>query len=217
MTSVFIADDHKLIRNGIISTLNASGDVDILGEASNGKDALAGIKKLKPDIVLLDISMPDMNGIEVMQELSSEFSSAKVLFLTMYDDYNYINKCLEVGASGYLVKSDVGEEIVEAIKTVAKGGTYFSNSVQKAVMSNYTDTLNKKKKTEEVEIIVLTKREKEVVKLVSDGFTSGQIAEKLFVSPRTIDTHRANLMKKLKVKNSVELVNKVREFSLLDT
>ncbi len=215
MIKVLIADDHELIRNGIRSTLQQKGGFEIIAEASNGVEAYDKIMDAMPDVGLLDISMPGMNGIELMEKLLKSGSKTKILFLTMYDDYEYINRCLEVGASGYLVKGDTGSEIAEAIETVSNGGSYFSKSVQNAVMQNYTNQVSKKKKESLKEDVNLTKREKEVVKLVSDGLTSIEIANQLYVSPRTIDTHRANLMKKLDVKNSVELINKVRTLDLL--
>lgn len=217
MIKILIADDHELIRNGIKSTLKAKRDFKIAGEASNGNEAMQLLLKHKPDVLLLDISMPGLSGIEVAQEIKVQGIDVKILFLTMYDGYEYINKCLEVGASGYLVKTDAGDELVQAITTIAEGGNYYSGMVHKAVMDNHASSIGKKKMAQKINEIGLTKREKEVVKLVAEGMTSIAIAKKLFVSPRTIDTHRSNLMKKLEVKNSAELVNKIIELDLLNS
>lgn len=211
MITILIADDHDLIRNGIKSTLSGCSDFDIIGEASNGILTLELLREKSPDVLLLDISMSEMNGIEVAKIINDECIPTKVLFLTMYDGYEYINKCLEIGASGYLVKTDAGHELVEAVRKVANGGKYYSRAVHNSVMANYSSSFEKKKAGE----VGLTKREKEVVKLVAKGMTSITIGENLCVSPRTVDTHRANLMKKLEVKNSAELVNKIRELDLL--
>lgn len=216
MINVFICDDHELIRNGIKSTLKGRKDIKVVGEAGNGEQTMLLIADLEVDILLLDISMPVMNGIELIEHLVKEGSETKVLFLTMYDNYEYINKCLEAGAAGYLVKSDAGEELVNAITTITSGSTYYSNTVHKAVMDNYTTSVSKKRSGAIITDVGLTKREKEIVKLIARGMTSIQIAEKLFVSPRTVDTHRANLMKKLEVKNSPELVYRIRELNLFE-
>lgn len=211
MIKVIIADDHELIRNGIKSTLENQKEIKIIGEAKNGKEALEITEQLNPDVLVLDVSMPIKNGFEVAEQIIEKPNSPKVLFLTMYDDYEFINKCLDISGSGYLVKTDVGGELSDAIIAVYNGQKYYSNTVQKVIVHNYSMTKSHSKK----ETVKLTNREKEVVNLLAKGMTSADIAESLFVSPRTIDTHRANLMRKLEVKNSVELINKLTSLNLL--
>lgn len=214
MSTIIIADDHELIRNGIKSVIGNNPNLKLLGEASNGQQAWDLTQQYNPDILLIDISMPKMNGIDVAKKIMEVDLPTKIIFLTMYDGYEYINKCLELGVSGYLVKSDVGQELIQAIDAVSEGGKFFSEKVHKAVMENYTSMAANKKSNASDLNISLTNRELEVVKLVAKGLTSSVIAEKLFVSPRTVDTHRANLMKKLKVKNSAQLVSKIQELDL---
>lgn len=215
MINVLIVDDHELIRNGIKSTLKRSDKIVVIGEADNGLKALEQIRKKEVNVVLLDISIPELNGIEVAQKIINDKKDIHIIFLTMYDSYEYINKCLELGVNGYLVKSDIGDELEEAIEKVCAGVKYYSMTVHKTIMDNYTSSISQREVDKKKNEIGLTRREKEVVKLVADGFTSNEIAKYLVVSPRTVDTHRANLMKKLDVKNSAELVSKIRELEIL--
>ena len=213
MIKVFIADDHELIRNGIKATLAGSHDIEVVSEASSGVEVLENLLDIKPDLLLLDISMPELNGLQVIEKVKEMMPEIKVIFLTMYDDFEYINKCFELGGDGYIVKKDVGNELPEAIRKVASGFNFFSDSVHAAILKSHTSKTIKTRSGSHKPN--LTRREIEVVKLIAEGMTSASIAAKLFVSPRTIDTHRANLMRKLEVKNSAELINKIREFGII--
>ncbi|MEL6533909.1 MAG: response regulator transcription factor [Bacteroidota bacterium] len=211
---IIIADDHELIRNGIKATLDNLDNIQLIGEAGDGPDALEVIRSKEPDLAILDISMPGLTGIEVLSQLAKDGATTKVIMLTMHSDYQYVDKCLELGAKGYVAKGDAGTDMLDAIKHVTEGKIFFSSSIQAVVLENFAQGSGKKG-TDEEEVHV-TKREKEVLKMVGEGLTSAQIAETLFVSPRTVDTHRANLMRKLEVKNAVELVIKARDMKLID-
>jgi two-component system response regulator NreC len=208
-----LADDHAMIRAGVKNLLRESKDIVVIGEAENGRQALDLYEELKPDLIILDISLPDMNGMEVTQKILAFDPSANILMLSMYDDEDYVGRCIENGVKGYVVKNESGEELEYAVHTILEGKTYFSQAVHKVILNKYKRAAVKKK--ERHEDIRLTAREIEIVKLIDDGLTSQQMADKLFISPRTVETHRANLMKKFGVKNSIELVKKARLINIL--
>jgi DNA-binding NarL/FixJ family response regulator len=210
---VLIADDHSMIRDGVKALLLKDKELSVVGEAVNGMQAIEKYTLLNPDLLILDISMPDMNGMEVAQHILKEHAEAKIIILSMYDDEDYISRCMEHGVKGYVVKNETGSELEYAVKTVLKGQNYFSNQVQQVIFKKYSNNVTKKKLKEPD--IKLTSREVEIVKLISQGLTSQQMANKLFISPRTVETHRANLMKKAGVKNAMELVNKVEKLGLM--
>lgn len=211
---IALIDDHSLIRDGIKSLLMTFNDENLaIVEGSNGKEALEIVKNEQPDIIVLDISMPDMNGMQVAEEIINSGDDTKVIMLSMYSDYEYVSHCIEIGVHGYILKGE-GHEIVEALESLSTGRPYYSSGVRDLIVSQYTAKV-RKKNTEE-EKIILTNREKEVIKHVIDGLTSLEIADILFISARTVDTHRSNIMKKLKVKNSIALINKAKELTLLE-
>jgi DNA-binding NarL/FixJ family response regulator len=210
---ILIADDHVMIRDGVKSLLSKNKELSVAGEASNGAEALEKYKSIKPDLLILDISMPDMNGMDAAEQILKVDPDAKIIILSMYDDEDYISRCMEYGVKGYVVKNETGSELDYAVNTVLKGQTYFSNQVQKVIFTKYSNTVSRKKQKDPE--VKLTGREVEIVRLISEGFTSHQMAEKLFISPRTVETHRANLMKKAGVKNSIELVKKMEKIGVL--
>jgi DNA-binding NarL/FixJ family response regulator len=206
--TVLLVDDHKIIRDGIKSLLEGVENIKIVGEASNGVEAIEFFKKQPADVVIMDIRMPEMSGIETTQYLTQNYPNVKVLALTMHDEEAFIYKMLNAGASGYLLKNVGKEEFVTAIQKVYKGDNYFSldlatKMITNMVLTKSSDTSNEVIENEELQ---LTKREIEVIKLIAEGLTSQEIADKLFISPRTVDTHRRNLLQKLNVKNTAELI-----------
>ncbi len=217
---IVLADDHSLIRDGIRLSLESHTGFDIVGEAGSGKEAIAVVNKLHPDILILDISMPDLTGMEVAKVLQGQCDT-RVLFLTQHDDPAYILECINCGAKGYILKDTQRAELIKAIQKIAAGENYFTNVVYEVVMKNYgsaAPSTKEEKKTvvnEDGDLVNLTKREREVLKYVIQGMTSAKIAKELFISARTIDTHRMNIMNKLKVKNAAELVKKALEQSLI--
>jgi len=210
---ILIVDDHAMIRDGIRSLLSKNKELVVAGEAENGNDAVTKYKSLEPDLLIMDISMPDMNGMDAAQQILKDNPDARIIILSMYDDEDYISRCMETGVKGYVVKNETGSELDYAVKTVLKGQNYFSSQVQQVIFKKYSNNVTKKKEKEPD--LKLTSREVEIVKLISEGLTSNQMADSLFISPRTVETHRANLMKKTGAKNSIELVKLIEKMKLI--
>ena len=210
---ILIADDHAMVRDGVKNLIHQNKDLTVIGEAKSGNETLELYERLKPDLLILDISMPDMNGMEVSRHILGKNPQANIIILSMYDDEDYISRCLEYGVKGYVVKNESGSELEYAIKSVLQGKNYFSRQAQDVIFKKYSQNVTRKKLKEDT--IKLTKRELEIIGLISDGLTSQQMADRLFISHRTVETHRANLMKKLSVKNAIELVKKAQQLNLL--
>lgn len=199
--NIFIVDDHKMIRDGIKLMLANEKDLNIIGEADGAEQTFNFINKHHKtiDVILMDISMPKMNGIELTKQLLAKYPDIKILAITMHAEDNYIINMIEAGAMGYILKESGADEIVKAIKTVAEGRKYYSNDVS-VTMINYMMNGNKLDKK-------LSEREEEVLKLIAMGKTNKEAAEILFVSDRTNETHRRNILAKLNCKNSTELIH----------
>jgi DNA-binding NarL/FixJ family response regulator len=208
---ILIADDHAMIRQGVRSLLSRNAKWNVVGEAVNGREAIQHYNDLKPDLMILDISMPELNGMDVAKHILTGDQDAKIIILSMYNDDDYIGKCLEHGVRGYVVKSETGDQLEQAVETVLRGECYFSNEVQKSILKQYS--ISKKRAVDSD--IRLTAREIEIVKLIGEGLTNLEMADRLFISTRTVETHRANLMKKVGVKNAIELVRKVEKLGLI--
>jgi len=209
---ILIADDHAMIRQGVRSLLSRNEQWCVVGEAVNGREAIEHFQQLRPDLMILDISMPEINGMDVARQILNTHDDAKIIVLSMYNDDDYISKCLEHGVRGYVVKSETGDQLEEAVETVLRGDCYFSHEVQKSILKRYSNTLTRKKTS--ANNIRLTAREIEIVQLIGEGMTNQEMADRLFISQRTVETHRANLMKKVGVKNAIELVRKVERLGL---
>lgn len=216
---IVLADDHSIVRDGIKSTLGSEKSISIVGEASNGKEAVELIAKLKPDVAILDITMPEMTGLEAVKKITELGLNTKCLVLSMHDKEEYIMEAIEYGAHGYLLKDTEKEEFIKAIYTVAKGEKYFSIVVSGILVDGYLHKVKSgtslSKSSDDVDDSLLTKREKNILKMVVDGYNNKEIADELLISVRTIETHRGNIMKKLKVKNAVEMVKKALEEKLV--
>jgi DNA-binding NarL/FixJ family response regulator len=198
---IIIADDHRLIRDGIKAMLTRNENFELVGEAESGEQLFDLLKNVIPNVILIDITMPGKNGIEVFTELKKINPNLKFILLTMHEEPEYVIKAVKGGANGYLLKNLEYEELEKAVLTVAGGGKYFNERISKILLENlYSNT------EEEALNGKLTEREQEVLTEIVKGFTTKQIAEKLFISHRTVETHRVNLMKKLDVHNIVELV-----------
>ena len=206
---VFIADDHQMFIDGIKALLSDTTHIQIVGEANNGSQVLEKLKKIQPDILLMDIGMPELNGIETTTIICEKFSNIKVIALTMYDDRNRVLKMLKAGAKGYILKNTSKNELLAAIETLANGGTYYSPQLE----------VNIGKEVSEIEmdpISKLTKREVEVIKLIVLSMTNKEIANLLSLSELTVNTHRKNAMQKLEVKNTAGLVKFAMDNNLND-
>ena len=203
--NILVVDDHKIVRDGILSLLQDEADISIVAQAENGKDALEKIPGVLPHLVLMDINMPVMNGIECAREITRLFPEIKVLALTMLNELEHIKNMLSAGAKGYLLKNSGKEELVMAIKKVMLGQNYFSDEVKDLIMLEMV-----KKKTMPGKIIgekvPLTSRELDILELILQELTNQEIAEKLFISVRTVDAHRRNLLEKTGARNTAGLV-----------
>ena len=200
---ILVADDHKVFREGIISLLQHIPELCVVAEAGSAEEAISETKKHQPNLVLMDIPMGDSNGIEATEILKNNFPGLNVLVLTMHDEYSYISKVLKAGASGYILKDAGKDELISAIRAVASGNTFFSQRVSSSILRNL---LPNEKIKQEKKGVALTKREIEILKLITEEYSNTQIAAKLFISARTVDTHRRNLLEKIGVKNTAGLV-----------
>jgi len=206
--NIAVIDDHLLFRNGIISILDKIEDFSIIGNYNSGQELLDNLEKKKVHVALIDLSMPMMGGEQTIQLAKKKYPDLKFIVLTMHDDAQYIISSLQNGASGYLLKSVHEKELITAIREVAAGKKYYSEEVKQLMMENIAD---KKSSSDEN----LSAREIQIIKMISEGKKTKEIAAQLFVSSRTIDTHRLNIFKKLNVQNSAELIKKSLQLKLL--
>lgn len=209
---ILVADDHNLFRSGIISILSEEKEIFIIGEAETGEELIDKYFRLKPDIVLADISMPDMTGIEALEKILRDDSSAKFLFLSMHEGDEYIYYCYNAGGMGLISKKVLKGELLFALKVVYENKKYFGVDVTEERLRKISDKY-KKDTRREIKKDGLTPREKQILNLISEGCTSNEIAEKLFLSKRTIDSHRTHLMQKLNLKSFPELIKYAINFS----
>jgi DNA-binding NarL/FixJ family response regulator len=203
-TRILIADDHALVRQGIASFLKMSADYEVVGEAADGVEAIEAVKKHKPDVVLMDISMPKLGGLEATVEIKKINPAIKILVLTQYEDTVYIRRFFKAGASGYLLKKAVGGELLTAIETIMSGRTYVHPSIATSVVEGYLGV----QKGEPVEDSYdsLTDREKQVLKLIAEGYTQKEAADILMISAKTVVTHQTNISEKLKIHTRAGLI-----------
>lgn len=211
---VILADDHIIVRNGIKILLESEGEVEVIAEASNGQEAIEKVKQFKPDILISDIRMPIMNGLEATAELKKISPDTKTLILSMHDDEEYIIKSVECGASGYLLKDTTKEEFVKALRSILDGHKYFSGDISDVLVNGYLNKNTGASSQGEAGTAVktdyhITKREKQILQLVYEGHSNKEIADELGKSIRTVETHRFNIMKKLEVSNITELIRKI--------
>ncbi|TAE32513.1 MAG: DNA-binding response regulator [Cytophagales bacterium] len=217
-----LVDDHAIVRDGIRLLLEQVEDFQIVEEATSGEEALEKLKKSdaetnRPDVVLLDISLPGMSGIQTAQTIAKQHKQVRVLMLSMHNNEDYILRSVEAGASGYILKDTSSDEMVKAIRTVATGEKYYSSPVATIILNGYMQQLKKTDKTASVKPrrSKLSKKEKEILQYLVEGMSSREIAEKLQLSVRTVDNHRANMMRRLQVRNAAELVKTAVEEKLL--
>lgn len=205
---VLLADDHNLVRAGIKSLLEDSNNVIVVGEAANGRDAVVLTGQLSPDIVFLDIAMPELNGLEAAARIKKEYPSVRTVILSMHTDEEYVIQALKSGASGYLLKDSAPGELRLTVDTIMKGEIYVSPSISRDVINEYLSRQKRSMQSEEIELNkeILTSRQKEVLQLIAEGNSTKEIAGKLFVSVKTVETHRAHIMEKLGIYDIAGLV-----------
>ncbi len=201
---ILLADDHELIRTGIRNLLGTNKDFAIVGESGDGEDTIRKVHDVKPDVVVIDISMPKMSGIEVTRHLREKFPAVKVLVLTMHENVEYVYQIYKSGAGGYLLKNAGRDEITSAIYAVARGERFFSPRVSELMISEYMKQAERR--DSQSPDSTLTKREEEILRLIAKGLNNQQISHQLFISPRTVNTHRTNIMQKLDIHDVANLV-----------
>jgi DNA-binding NarL/FixJ family response regulator len=211
---VLIAEDHLMVRAGIRALLEKAGDIHVMGEASNGQEAIEMTEALKPDVLIMDIMMPRMNGIQAAENIREMKLPTYILLLSMYSDEGFVHQALQHGVKGYVLKSSVSDELLWAVRTVAGGKTYFSSPISEIVAES---TGNPRSTLPDGDpISSLSPREKEILQLIAEEYTSAEIGKMLFISEKTVEKHRAKLMEKLNVRNLAGLVRLAVKYHLVD-
>ncbi len=201
---VLVVDDHTIVRDGVCALLGLAGDIEVVGEAANGREALEVLRKLMPDVVLMDMAMPIMGGLEATRRIIKEFPGIKVLALTQYDDREYVFPVIEAGACGFISKTAASSELTSGIRSVYLGDSFLSPSVAKFLVESHQQGISTVRSHDPYE--QLTDREREILKLLAEGHITQEIAEMLTISPKTVEGHRTNLMAKLDIHNRIDLV-----------
>ena len=202
-----------LVRAGIRALLEKAGDIHILGEASNGQEAVDLVRELKPDVLIMDIMMPRLNGIQAAEQIQSLKLPTPILLLSMYSDAGFVHKALQCDVKGYVLKSSVSDELLQAVRTVAGGGRFLSSPISELIEEG---TVNSYAANDDDPFASLSPREKEVMMLIAEGYTSAEIGKLLFISDKTVEKHRVRLMKKLNVRNLAGLVRLAIKYHLVD-
>lgn len=216
MTKLLIVDDHAMVRSGLALLLNGRHGIEVVGEASEGDEAIAKAKLTAPDVVLMDLSMPHgKDGMTATTELKSLMPDTAILILTMHDDDEYLFRAIEIGASGYILKNAPHDELVSAIETVARGDAYLYPTATKRLMSQYISRMNEGKELSGP-YESLSEREKEILSWLAKGYTNKEVGEHLFISVKTVETHRSHLMEKLGLRTRPELIKFALEKGLLN-
>jgi two-component system response regulator NreC len=205
-----VVDDHAVVRSGIKLLLEREDDLEVVGEAGNGKDAIFAVRALKPDVILLDVVMPGESGIDVLPSLLRESPATKVLVLSMQDDPSYVREAFAAGASGYVLKEAADEEVVTAVREIANGGRYVHPALGARMVTAEAEA------RAAAEADPLSEREREVLRLLALGYTNQEIAKMLYISVRTAETHRAHIMQKLQISTRAELVRYALAQGLLE-
>ena len=204
MITVYIADDHTIVRDGLKVLLNEQPDIEVVGDAADGRETVRQVRELVPDVVLMDINMPELNGIESTRQIMESCSSTQVVILSMYATQEHIFRALKAGARGYLLKESAGIEVVKAVREVMAGKRYLSEKISEEVIDEY---VHLRDKVEEDDLLSrLSPREREVLQLVVEGKSSAEIADTLYLSPKTVETYRSRLMQKLEIHDIPGLV-----------
>jgi two-component system, NarL family, response regulator NreC len=211
---VLLADDHTILRAGLKMMLNAQPDIETIGEASDGKQAISEAERLSPDVIIMDITMPECNGIEATRQIKRLLPDVRVLILTMHENEEYLFQTLRAGAAGYMLKEAADTDLISAIRVVSSGRFYLSPSAQSMLVSDYLQRVHTGEERDSYS--ALTEREREILKLVAEGYTNSQIGERLFISPKTVDTHRTHIMDKLNLHSRAELVKYAMRRGLLE-
>ena len=211
---IVMADDHTIVRQGLRKLLEEEKYIKIIGEAVNGREAVQKVEKLKPDVIIMDIAMPILNGIEASRQIKQHNLTTKIVILSMHDHSRYIRELLSIGVSGYVLKDAASGDIIKAVLAAVKGNIYLSPSISSQVIEDYVE-MNKKTSQEEL-YDTLTNREREVFQMMVEGYSTKKIAQTLCLSPSTIKSHRSNIMEKLKMDNISKLIQYAIHLGIID-
>jgi len=214
--TVLIIDDHPLFRAGLRSILEGQQGLEIVGEAGSGDEGFEKAKDLNPDLVVMDISLPDKSGIEVTREIRSELPDTRITILSMHSKIDYIAEAFRAGATGYMGKESAAEKLVECLLAISKGNYFIDSSLSHKVVESLTKFGEHEAKITDRGYGTLTPREQQVLRLLAEGLSTKKIGEKLFISPKTVENHRANIMNKLEVHSTMELVRYAVRLGLID-
>ena len=214
MIRILIAEDHLMVRAGIRALLEKAGDIHILGEASNGQEAVDMTRELKPDVLVMDIMMPRMNGLQAAKNIRDLGLSTRILLLSMYAEAGFVHQARQCGVEGYVLKSSVSDELLQAVRTVASGKTFLSEPISEIVLENTIHPHSVGLETDPISN--LSPREKEILQLIAEEHTSAEIARLLFITEKTVEKHRASMMEKLNVRSLVGLVRAALKYHLVE-
>lgn len=214
---ILLADDHAVLRAGLRMLLNSEHDMSVVGEASDGNAALEQIDALQPDVVVLDLSMPDVGGLDIIEHVTTEYPKTRVLVLTMHADKQYILHVLQAGGAGYVLKSGADTELIDAIRHVASGGSYLYPEATQVLLEAYRDRSEEKDESEDDSLELLSEREREVLTFTALGYSSREIGKMLYLSPKTVDTYRQRVMDKLQLNSRADLVQYALKKKLMDS
>ena len=214
--TIIVVDDHPLFREGLKSIIGRITQYKVVGEAGSGREALKLVKELKPDLVLVDMSLPDQTGIELTRKILELSSTIRIVIVSMHSKADYIFKAFQAGATGYVVKESASEKLLQAIDNVLKGDYFMDSHVSKEVVRKLMGIQNKEQKITDAAFNTLTPREQEIMILVAEGLTNNQISERLYISPKTVENHRSSIMRKLNLHNTIEVARYAVKLGLID-